>query len=118
MPTVNDLILLAAPSCCGKTHFLEQVHRGKLDKLIDEMHFSAPMSSYMPVTPKELSGLGDSNIPHMILHFALPTIPLFEGSLRQVADDPRLELVRSSQRVTAITMLASANVLEARLQKR
>lgn len=117
MAKVIDLVLLAGPSCCGKSHFLEHVSGGHSDHVL-KAALSAHYSSYRTLTPKELPSLGDELIPGMILHLALPIIPLVEGSLRQVSDDNRLQLVKSSERVTAITMLASRGVLMSRLRKR
>ena len=118
MPHVGELILLAAPSCCGKSYFLEQLYEGRLQHLVQRMALDEPIHSYVSVIPKELQDYRGSYVPRMILHFAIPTIALVDGSLTSLEDEPRLDVVKSAERVTVITLLASADVLASRLRSR
>jgi hypothetical protein len=118
MPHVDDLILLGAPSCCGKTYFLKQLFDGRLNDLLTLMNIDSPIKSHVLVEPKDVSAFAGSRVPHMILHFTIPSIPLIEKRQRQIEDDLRLEFVRHSGRVTAITLIADRNVLSSRLQAR
>ena len=118
MPKVGELILLAAPSCCGKTRFLEELFAGRLDDVVAAMNIRAPMNSYVPVIAMNISDIDCSTVPRMILHFAIPTIALNDGSLRNIADDPRLEILKDSERVTVVTLLTSASILASRLRSR
>lgn len=92
MPKVGELILLAAPSCCGKTHFLGELFAGRLHHVSTAMKIETPINSYQSVIPKEIADIDSSHVPGMILHYALPTIALNDGSLRNLEDDPRLEI--------------------------
>ena len=118
MTHVGELILLAAPSCCGKSYFLEQLYEGRLQHLVQRMALDEPIHSYVSVIPKELQDYRGSYVPRMILHFAIPTIALVDGSLTSLEDEPRLDVVKSAERVTVITLLASADVLASRLRSR
>jgi hypothetical protein len=118
MPRVGELILLAAPSCCGKTYFLEQLYGGRLESLAQRLGLEEPIDSYISVIPSQLENFRDADVSRMILHFAIPTIALNERSLQTLADESRLDIVSSSDRVTVITLLASANVLASRLHTR
>ena len=104
MPHVGELILLAAPSCCGKSYFLEQLYEGRLQHLVQRMALDEPIHSYVSVIPKELQDYRGSYVPRMILHFAIPTIALVDGSLTSLEDEPRLDVVKSAERVTVITL--------------
>jgi hypothetical protein len=118
MPHVGELILLAAPSCCGKSYFLDQLYEGRLHDLVQRMALDEQIDSYVAVIPKELEDYRGAYVPRMILHFAIPTIALVDRSLKSLEDEPRLEVVKSAERVTVITLLASANVLASRLRSR
>jgi hypothetical protein len=109
---------VAAPSCCGKTHFLKQLQSGRLKHLESAMGFSAPIDSYISVIPRQLGPYRDTAVSRMILHFAIPTIALNDGSLSDLGDEPRLQIVRKAERVTVITLLASAGTLASRLKSR
>jgi hypothetical protein len=118
MPRVNDLVLVAAPSCCGKTRFLEELYGGRLQDLVLDMELDTPISRYVSMTPVELRNHRATTIARLMLHFAIPTIPLNDGSLQDLAKDPRLDVVKSANRVTVITLFSSANVLVSRVQLR
>ena len=118
MPKVGELILVAAPSCCGKTRFLNELFAGRLHHVLTAMKIKAPIDSYQSVIPQEIADIDSSNVPRMILHYALPTIALDEGSLRNLEDDPRLEIVSNSERVTVLTLITSPAILTSRLLAR
>lgn len=118
MATAGELIILAAPSCCGKSRFLNQLFDGKLNCLADVLKLRTPISDYAQMTPKEVSELGDQHISRLFLHYAIPTLALNNGNLRKLADDSRLDILKHSGKITVITMLASNQVLSDRLQRR
>lgn len=118
MPAVGDLILLAAPSCCGKTRFLEQLEEGRLPGLAATLGITGPVDSWVSLIPRELGQLAGRSVPRMILHFAIPTIAIVEGELTDLSAEPRLEVLRHAERVTAVTLVASAGTLAARWRRR
>lgn len=118
MPKVGELILLAAPSCCGKTYFLEQLRGGRLPRLVSRTGLDPKIDSYVSVIPRELRNYGGTYVPRMILHFAIPTIALTERTLESFDYEPRLDVVKSAEEVTVLTLLASSNVLASRLRSR
>jgi hypothetical protein len=119
VPRVGELVLLAAPSCCGKTRFLEALLDGQLGNFPGSIGISFPISSYLIKTPKrEAPSQISSSIQRMILHYTIPAIPFTEGRLRRIEDDPRLDIVKDADKVTAVTLLASGTVLQSRLQIR
>lgn len=113
---VDELVLLAAPSCCGKTHFLERLQAGELPETARAMGID-DLASWISVIPKELAAARGERLPRLILHFAIPTIAINEGSAR-LAEEPRLEVVARAKRVTAVTMLASPATLNRRWRAR
>ena len=87
MAKVDELVLLAAPSCCGKTRFLEKLFAGQLTDLAAKMNIVEPIESYVSLIPRQVPEYGDRTVPRMILHFAIPTIALNDGSLNDLSDD-------------------------------
>ena len=77
-----------------------------------------PFESYVSIIPSKLDEYQYVKVPRMILHFALPTIALNNGSLRDLADEPRLEILEAAERISVVTLIASADVLLARLHAR
>lgn len=118
MPRVSELLMVAGPSCCGKTRFLDRVFDGRHDDLMALMGVSDRIQSYTPVLAIELPEHRGASIPRMILHLALPVVPLVEGSLERICDEPRFDFVRTCESVTAITLVASGGVLQSRLRSR
>lgn len=118
MPRVSDLLLVAAPSCGGKTRFLDRLFDDRHDDLLALMGVSGPIQSYTPVLVRELPELRDADVPRMVLHLALPVVPLAEGKLERIGDEPTFEFVRTCESVTAITLVASGDILQARLRSR
>ena len=118
MPRVSELLVVAAPSCCGKTRFLNRVFDGRHDELLALMGFSDSIQSFMPVLARELPKYRGARIPRMILHFALPVVPLVDGRPERSSNEPVFEFVRTCDNVTAITLLASGDVLRSRLRSR
>lgn len=115
MPKVGELILLAAPSCCGKTYFLRELLAGRLNHILVAMKIEAPIDSYHSVIPKQISSIDRSYVSRILMHYALPTIALNDGSLRNLDDDPRLEIIKHSKRVTVLALVTSPGILTSRL---
>jgi hypothetical protein len=53
-----------------------------------------------------------------MMHYALPTIAINDGSLKTLSKDPRLQIMYKAQKLRAITLVASQKTLESRLRAR
>lgn len=67
---------------------------------------------------RELPEYCDFDILRMVLHLALPVVPLAEGTLERICDEPTFDFVTTCDSVTAITLVASGDVLRSRLRSR
>lgn len=118
MARVSELLLLAAPSCGGKTRFLNRVFAGHDRGLLARMGVAGPIQSYERVLARELPEYAAACVPRMALHVCLPVVPLAEGTLARIADVPMFDFVRTCARVTSITLVAGSDVLQSRLRSR
>lgn len=118
MAHVSELLVVTAPSCGGKTRFLDRVYAGRHEDLLARMGVHGSIRSYKQVLARELPGYRDAALPRMVLHVALPVMPLVQNKLQRIADEPLFNFVAGCGSVTSITLLASAHVLQARLQAR
>ena len=113
-PAVDHLVLLAAPSCCGKSRFLEELQEGRLHALADALGIERSADGWQILIPRELQRFEGQSIPRLILHFAIPSIAINDGELADLAEEPRLQVVPRSVKVTVVTLLASAGTLARR----
>jgi len=104
----KELVILAAPTCSGKTRFLEWLVDGRISgiQLTDPAaYFLESRWSFEPPSAERV-----------ILHSALPIAPLVNGEFRGIADDPRLSL--TAERVIAITLMVRPEIHAARFRMR
>ena len=117
-PKVDDLILVAAPSCCGKTRFLEHLLSGRLNDLAAELNIGGALDSYESIVANQVETLNGKQLPRLIYHYALPTIALNDGSIGELRSESRLSIVPSARNVNVITLIARPGVLTGRLALR
>jgi hypothetical protein len=62
----------------------------------------------------------EKHIPRMILHYAIPSLPLSSGLLGDISDDPKLSVLDLANEVTFLTLYAAPSTLvdRVRLRKR
>lgn len=117
-PSVGELVLVAAPSCCGKSYFLNELLSGRLKDVEMQLGLSSPVVDYVSLIPPQLKSIECSYIPKLIMHYALPTIAINDGSLKTLSKDPRLQIMYKAQKLSSITLVASQKILESRLRAR
>ena len=83
---VDKMIVIAAPSCCGKSAFIEKLNGGE-EKLSLHRVQVRKLDCWMFVNANEVSQIKDERVPQMFLHYAIPSLPLTSGLLGDIADD-------------------------------
>mgnify|MGYP000633909849 CR=1 FL=1 len=116
-PKVERLVVVAAPSCCGKSTLLEKLSAGE----------ATPVSSFLKIDHKKnwifvdsdrLGEVHATQIPHLLLHYALPAIPLKTGALPNLPSDPPLKIIENAQSIVFVTLYADPKILVGRVRKR
>ena len=118
---VKRLILVAAPSCCGKTTFIKQLREGKLkniEKKIDVPDFENWLFRDIYLHEKEVLALGNSQQCDLVLHYTIP-YPALKYILRNGYDrKARLTIMQGADEITFLTLYANTPTLLNRIELR
>ncbi len=118
---VKRLILVAAPSCCGKTTFIEQLKEGKLngvEKQIGVNDFNNWLYRDIYLHEKEVLELENSQHFDLILHYTIP-YPALKYIFRNGYDrKARLTIMQGADEITFLTLYADTPTLLHRIELR
>lgn len=114
---VRRLVILAAPSCCGKTHFVRMLTRQASPNLARKFGLDM-LSDWHICDAYELPTIRQRYIDQLLLCYAIPTHEIVCEGLSNHSDDPRLSIVSIASQVSFITLLESTKSLSGRLTKR
>lgn len=118
MAQVSELLVITSPSCGGKTRFLDRAYAGRHGDLLARLGVQGSIRSYKQVLVRELPEYRGAVLPRMVLHVALPVMALVQKKLQRIADERAFDFIAGCGSVTSITLVASAAVLQSRLQSR
>ncbi len=115
------LILVAAPSCCGKTTFIEQLKRGRLETVethIEVNNLNNWLYRDIYLHEKEILELETSLQCDLILHYTIP-YPALKYIFRSGYDKKeRLTIIQGADELIFLTLYASPPTLLHRIQLR
>ena len=118
---VKRLILVAAPSCCGKTTFIEQLRNAKLihiEKQIEVHDLNNWIYRDIYLHEKEILAIENSQRCDLILHYTVP-YPALKYILRNGYDKKqRLAIIQGADEVIFLTLYADAPTLLHRIELR
>lgn len=117
LKSVRHLVLVAAPSCCGKTHFLKCLSQQTPPILAEALGFGS-VSGWRAVDAYELPAIRDQHIDKLIVCYAIPTDEILSGKIAAYGDDPRLAISNIAREISFITLVEGARTLTSRLKKR
>lgn len=115
---VQRLVLIAAPSCCGKTTFVGQLRRGELETIqkrirIDD--FTSWLYRDIYLHEREILELEKSKRCNLILHYTIP-YPALKYIFRNGYDKKeRLAIIRGANEIVFLTLYASPPTLLRRI---
>ena len=127
MIPLDRLIVVAAPSCCGKSTFINEIRNNGLQGLARELQICDTKSwaydDAFYIDAKFLRNTERSPTKNMVIHWTIPrpTAKLaFRNLLTLNAYDKkeRVEFLRKSHEVTILTLFTSQNDLVQRVQSR
>lgn len=121
MEKVKSLVIVAAPSCCGKSTFAQQLINGELPQIEKSAKINNPSNwIYKDIWlhEKELKTLSQSSKQEYILHYTIP-YPALKFIFRRGYDKKtRLSILQSSENITFLTLFASPPTMLNRIQQR
>lgn len=109
--------MIAAPSCCGKTTFIENIRTNGLPELTDSLDMG-DHESWLFIDSEKLPEISNTRVPKMVLHYALPALPLKNGVIRSIADDVPMAVLHKANEISFVTLYASQTTLLNRIRKR
>lgn len=121
MNKVKRLIIVAAPSCCGKSTFINQLMQGELghvEQRLGTRNFNDWIYRDIFLHEEEIFNLKNPNQLNLILHYTIP-YPALKYLLRPGYDKKgRLTILQASDNITFITLYASPDTLLHRIELR
>lgn len=115
------LILVAAPSCCGKTTFIQQLRGGKLESIekhIELNNLNSWLYRDIYLHEKEILELESVQQCDLILHYTIP-YPALKYIFRNGYDKKeRLTIIRGADEIVYLTLFASPPTLLNRIELR
>ncbi len=107
---VDNMIVIAAPSCCGKSVFIQTLKRSgkpspEYDLDIDDLN------SWTFANAHQVSQIREEHVQQMVLHYAIPSLSLTSGQLGDISDDPKLLALSLAKKVSFLTLYAAPRTL-------
>ena len=115
MVSPKRLLIVAGPSCVGKSHLLEKLQEGELPMLATSLGL-APVSSWEFYNANELNRPTDLPAGNTALHYDLLR-PRFAG-FGNYHNDPVLKILDAAQEITVLTMWDEPEILLGRFDQR
>jgi hypothetical protein len=117
LPTADRLVVIAAPSCCGKSTIIKKLRSGESPELADALALG-DIGSWHLVDSEFLVDMADEHFPKLILHYALPALPLKRGIIKHIADDPPMGMFFNADRISLVTLYTTPQSLVERVISR
>ena len=117
LPKADRLVIIAAPSGCGKSTLLNKLRSGEGPELADALALG-DIASWRFVDSEFLVDMPDEHFPKLIVHYALPALPLKRGIIGHIADDPPMGMFFNADRVSLATLYTTPQGLVERVISR
>jgi len=121
MNKVKRLVIIAAPSCCGKSTFVNQLIKRELPQIEKSIGIDdASAWTYKDIWLHENELVTQTNTSDLdlMLHYTLPH-PALKFILRRGYDKKvRLSILQASDNITLLTLFATPSTLVKRIQLR
>ena len=121
MDKANELIIVAAPSCCGKSTFANLLLNGELPEIEESINLINPSAwVYKDIWlhEKELINSTNAQYNKYVLHYTLPH-PALKFIFRRGYDKKvRLSILQASNNIIILTLFAEPSTLLKRIELR
>ena len=117
LESVDRLIVIASPSCCGKTLFLAHLARGAISHIATAIGVENA-ADWRICDAGRLGDIADARAERLIVAYAIPSPRVATGRPLKNTTDEKLGIVALARRKTFVTLVASSATLMSRLQQR
>jgi hypothetical protein len=117
LPTADRLVIIGAPSCCGKSTLIKKLRSGEGAELADALALG-DIDSWQFVDSEFLVDMAEEHFPKLIVHYALPTVPLKYGLIPHIAEDPAMGMFFNADRISLVTLYTTPQSLVERVTSR
>jgi hypothetical protein len=76
------------------------------------------LGSWQFANANQVPQIKEKHIPRIILHYAIPSLPLSSGLLGDISDDPKVSVLELADEVTFLTLYAAPSTLVERVRLR
>ena len=109
---IKQVIIIAGPSCAGKTFLIDKIKQNALPELRNQLGLSDP-SSWQYVLAMDLDKVCQSSIDKLVIHY-----DLFEQQSKENEFNYLNKLISNSDMLTVVSLLAPRSVLMKRIRYR
>jgi hypothetical protein len=113
---IGRIILVAGPSCAGKSALIERLRSGQLTRLKERLQMGDP-DNWTYKDAWQMKNFSVSGLTNLVLHYDI--LRLMDKNIRSYDFDPVFDLVRSARHVVMLSLLENPDILLQRcLQRR
>lgn len=114
LPTADRLIVIAAPSGCGKSTLISKLRSGEGPELADALDIG-DVGSWRFVDSEFLVDMAEEHFPKLVVHYALPALPLKRGVIGHISEDIPTGMLRNANRISLLTLYTTPQALVERV---
>ncbi len=122
MIQVNKLLVIAGPSCVGKSTLIERLQEGKLPTISRQLKIGDPsLWTFAEWDFAETHGTAHTptlEISQLVLHYNFLRVLRRDARRRTHEEDPALHILTTSRDITFVTLWSSPDVLALRVKSR
>jgi hypothetical protein len=116
MVAVNRLLLIAGPSCSGKSTLIQRLCAGELPDVAARLRMGDP-AAWQCLLPNDLTGFQGETLERVILHYDFLR-PWIGGRTTDYGAEGPLQLAGTAAEVTLVTLWVSPEELHRRMAER
>jgi len=114
---IHRLLVIAGPSCAGKSTFLRKLENGSYPHLTQRLNVGDP-SQLTTVYAKDAVDFDYRAHRNVLFHYALPFLSFRQKTLKGYEQDRRLDILGRADWVTIISLFADSETIHKRIRKR
>ena len=115
--SIDRLIVIAAPSCCGKSVFIAHLASGSIPQIAASIGVD-DVPGWTISDAMFLARIPEEHLARLIVAYAIPVHEIVSGRFVDPSSDRRLDIVSRARETVFVTLLASSASLSSRLRQR
>jgi hypothetical protein len=117
LPTADRLVVIAAPSGCGKSTLIKKLRSGEGPELADALALG-DVNSWQFIDSEFLVDMADEHFSKLVVHYALPALPLKRGVIGHISEDVPTGMLRNANHISLVTLYTTPQALVERVISR